>query len=104
LDLPVCSGFVLDVKVGRREAGKSGKEFHLVSRMDTEKMPGLWYRRLPESAVRTAGWGLRASSLESVDSPRRLRGCAHSHHVRQELRGHVAGQGRESHSSEDRSP
>ena len=39
LDLPVCSGVVLDVKVGRREAGKSGKEFHPVSRMDTGKMP-----------------------------------------------------------------
>jgi hypothetical protein len=41
LDLPVCSGFVLHVKVGRREAGKSGKNFHPVSKMDTEKMPGL---------------------------------------------------------------
>jgi hypothetical protein len=41
LDLPVCSGFVLHVKVGRREAGKSGKDFHPVSKMDTEKMPGL---------------------------------------------------------------
>ena len=40
LDLPVCSGFVLGVKIGRREAGESGKEFHSVSRMDTEKMPG----------------------------------------------------------------
>src|ERR1700677_341476 len=39
LDLPVCSGFVLHVKVGRREAGKSGKEFHPVSQMDTGAMP-----------------------------------------------------------------
>jgi hypothetical protein len=30
--LPVCSGFVLDVKVGRRGVGKDGKEFHSVSK------------------------------------------------------------------------
>ncbi len=40
LDLPVCSGFVLHVKVGRRGVGKSGKEFHPVSKMDTENVPG----------------------------------------------------------------
>jgi hypothetical protein len=104
LDLPVCSGFVLHVKVGRREAGKSGKEFHPVSQMDTGAMPKLWYRGSPKSATKTAKLEIGSSSLESVDSPRRLRGCAHSHLVRQEIRGHVAGQGRENHNAEEWSP
>jgi hypothetical protein len=40
----------------------------------------------------------------ALNSPREPRGYAHSHHVRQRIRGHGAGQGCRNHNSGERSP
>jgi hypothetical protein len=74
LDLPVCSGLLLDLKVGRRGVGKSRKELHPVSEMDTEKVRGRakedyrnQRRKLPDEDSRQARWSPWTSRADCAD-------------------------------------